>query len=197
MRACLCDIVCSIYNCHSCIATFYYVYIQIYSIDDTETVLTRPVVESFTITTPDEEIIANENTSEQLPIESVTLQAEELCVLVDGGVKEMMVAPSQLPTGRSDNVSHSTQIQSSLPKQHQSSSIPNGKCVFVAELSFSFSHNYNIIGMQGETTEQSYSSSPEKNIAVDPLSNTSSSSSHRQAPAGQMDQSTIPTGMLI
>ena len=50
--------------------------------------------------------------------------------------------------------------------------------------------------MQGETTEQSCSSSPEKNVAVDPLTNTSSSS-HPQVPAGQLDQSTIPTSMLI
>ena len=69
--------------------------------------------------------------------------------------------------------------------------------IFFAELSFSFLHNYNI-GMQGETTEQSCSSSQDKNIPMDPLPNTSSSS-HQQTPAGQSDLfiTTIPIGMLI
>ena len=131
MRTYVGDIICSIYNCHSCIYTYCYVYIHIYSINDTKTVSTKPAVENVTSTEPHEEIIAIENTSVQdtLPVESETLQAEESCILVDGGVKELMVVPSHHLTGRNGNVSvdsiHSTQIQSSLFKQHQSSIIPN------------------------------------------------------------------------
>ena len=163
-------------------------------------------------TKPDETVHANENISvqHQLPVtegevddsESGTLQAEKLSVPDDEGSKEKMVGTSHLLTDRSTNVSvgsvHSPRTQSPLLiRRHQSSSIPTGKCVldinyFLASWMIII-HIY--IGMQGETTEDFYSSSPESNVAMAAVS---SVSSYLQAPAGRRHQSTttsVSTGM--